>query len=90
MFGIRIVFVVSGYGGRFSLLSLSITLGAGLAYLGLATLLTDVCLRYFVKEKDVYDRSKYEDIVTDDEEIKELVGGGNVNGRTIDDDDNQL
>ena len=54
LYGIRIVFIVEGKAGKFSWIEFSVTLGAGLAYLGVASMLTDVVLENFLPESETY------------------------------------
>ena len=56
--GIRIIFFTSGTGGQFDLASLTITLGAGLFWIGVASVLTDIVLENFLPESVVYDKAK--------------------------------
>ena len=56
--GIRVIFFTSGIGGQFDLAALSITLGAGLFWVGVASLLTDIVLENFLPESIVYGKAK--------------------------------
>ena len=56
--GIRIIFVVSGQGGKFDILTLTITLGAGIAYIGIASLITDIVLSNFLEFSYIYSSKK--------------------------------
>eukprot|EP01083_Nonionella_stella_P097817 274987_1 len=59
LYGVRITFTSSGRGGQFSMLALSITLGAGIAYLGVAKIVTDLVLSYFLPQSKKYKEAKY-------------------------------
>eukprot|EP01083_Nonionella_stella_P018116 50643_1 len=48
LYGIRVVFTVTGQARRFSFGQLCITFGAGVAYMGVATVLTDIVLQNFL------------------------------------------
>ena len=45
---------MEGKAGKFSWVELSVTLGAGMAYLGLASIITDVVLENFLPESETY------------------------------------
>ena len=68
--GLRAIFIIEGQGGKFSLVALSVTFGAGLGYLGIATLLTDIVLERFLKRSDEYTKAKRRDI--DEEEMHQV------------------
>merc|ERR1712224_771138 len=61
-YGIKLQVVVSGQAGKFNIVQLSIALGSGLAYLSLATLLTDFVIQHFMGKKkgNEYVAHKYE------------------------------
>jgi len=59
LYGIRVVFTVTGTGGKFSFAAMSITFGAGLAYLGIAAFLTDIVLENFLHQSEAYGRLKH-------------------------------
>eukprot|EP01083_Nonionella_stella_P303949 1054074_1 len=59
LYGVRITFTSSGRGGQVSMLDLSITLGAGIAYLGVAKIVTDLVLSYFLPQSKKYKEAKY-------------------------------
>ena len=52
--GLRFVFIVEGRAGKFDWLQLSITLGAGLGYIGIASIVTDIVLENFLPESSLY------------------------------------
>jgi hypothetical protein len=58
LFGIRIVFLQSGVGGRFDFAALTVTFGAGLSFLGIASLITDIVLESCLPESKKYSRAK--------------------------------
>ena len=68
LIGIRVIFVIEGRGGKFDLMVLTTTFGAGLAYMGIATLIADIILQYFLPHSKAYDGHKHERI--DDEELE--------------------
>ena len=59
LYGIRITFTSSGRGGIFSFVALTITLGAGIAYLGVSKLITDLVLSNFMQHTPKYLEAKY-------------------------------
>ena len=58
--GLRLVFVINGSGGQFAFGVLTITLGAGIAYLGIASLITDMVLGHCLKESQGYQKKQLE------------------------------
>ena len=60
--GIRLIFLVNGSGGKFNFGALTITFGAGLAYLGIASILTDIVLSNCLKESKAYNERKVEQV----------------------------
>ncbi|XP_004365148.1 purinergic receptor P2X [Capsaspora owczarzaki ATCC 30864] len=77
-YGIRLIFVVSGEGGKFDVAALTMSLGSGLALLGLATLLCDFFMTHFFAKKDYYREKKFElvdDLPPLDQTFSRLVGG---------------
>ena len=77
LYGIRVVFTVSGTGYKFSFAVLTVTFGAGLAYLGVAAFLTDIVLEKFLPESAKYERLKNH--FTDDISMKRVQVNGNNN-----------
>jgi len=72
VFGIRLLFVVSGVGGYFSFIPLFVNIGSGLGLLSLATLITDKLMIWLCPGKDFYKKHKYDDVPppdTDEERI---------------------
>lgn len=65
VYGIRIIFVVYGQAGKFDAPALTITLGSGVALLGIATLLCDFLITNFSAKKIFYRTKKYE-LINDD------------------------
>ena len=61
LYGVRVVFVTTGQGGAFYLLTLSVTLGAGLSYLAVAAIVTDIVLEKFLPQSAMYERMKNRD-----------------------------
>jgi len=62
VFGPRFLFQVYGKAGRFSFAMLVTTLGAGVALLGVSTLICDFVLLYFLPSRKKYLTEKYEEI----------------------------
>ncbi|ETO29870.1 P2X receptor subunit, partial [Reticulomyxa filosa] len=62
LIGVRFVFVVDGKAGKFSFAALSVTFGAGLAYIGIASFITDIVLERFLPESSKYSKAKNEKI----------------------------
>ncbi|XP_056676899.1 P2X purinoceptor 6 [Monodelphis domestica] len=61
LFGIRFEVSVAGQAGKFSVVSAGITLGSGMALLGLATFLCDLLLLYVDGEAPLYRGTKFEE-----------------------------
>ena len=66
LYGIRVVFIVEGRAGRFDWVALSVTLGSGLAYLGIASVISDIILENFLKESRRYVANKERLVVQKD------------------------
>jgi len=62
LYGIRVVFTVSGTGRKFDFAALTVTFGAGLAYLGVAAFLTDIVLENFLPHSEKYAGAKHREI----------------------------
>lgn len=62
LYGIRFSFVNSGSGGKFDIASLTVTLGAGLALLGVSTIVCDYIMVYFMGDRAVFKDEKYKEI----------------------------
>jgi len=58
--GLRILFVLDAQAGKFDLSTLTITIGSGLALLGLATIGTDYFMTYCIKDHATYYKKKGE------------------------------
>eukprot|EP01104_Vermistella_antarctica_P012693 TRINITY_DN3718_c1_g1_i1.p1 TRINITY_DN3718_c1_g1~~TRINITY_DN3718_c1_g1_i1.p1 ORF type:complete len:457 (-),score=94.33 TRINITY_DN3718_c1_g1_i1:109-1395(-) len=61
VYGLRIIFLISGQGGKFSLVPLLINVGSGLALLSIATIVSDLILCYILPMRTFYKEIKYED-----------------------------
>ncbi|XP_072455828.1 P2X purinoceptor 6 [Notamacropus eugenii] len=61
LFGIRFEILVAGQAGKFSAISTGITLGTGMALLGVVTFLCDLLLLYVDGEASFYWGNKYEE-----------------------------
>eukprot|EP00475_Leptophrys_vorax_P004341 TRINITY_DN12591_c0_g1_i1.p1 TRINITY_DN12591_c0_g1~~TRINITY_DN12591_c0_g1_i1.p1 ORF type:complete len:256 (+),score=49.65 TRINITY_DN12591_c0_g1_i1:502-1269(+) len=62
MYGVRIVFQVTGEARKFSLIALTTTLGAGLALLSVSSLVSDYFMVYLHPKKELYTDHKYEPV----------------------------
>ncbi|XP_068956896.1 P2X purinoceptor 6 [Petaurus breviceps papuanus] len=62
LFGIRFEILVAGQAGKFSVISTGITLGTGMALLGVVTFLCDLLLLYVDGEASFYWGKKYEEV----------------------------
>lgn len=60
LYGVRAVFLTEGEAGKFSFAALTVTFGAGLAYLGIASILTDIVLEKFLRQSNKYNVIKNE------------------------------
>ena len=78
LYGVRVFFIVQGSGRKFNFAALTVTFGAGLAYLGIAKVVTDLILDHFMGGDRVAD-FKYRELVIDDD-------GGNAQHLLSDDD----
>eukprot|EP00053_Salpingoeca_punica_P014659 m.133512 g.133512 ORF g.133512 m.133512 type:complete len:401 (+) comp16513_c0_seq1:195-1397(+) len=67
-YGTRLVFVVSGHAGKFSIVPLLISLGSGLGLLSVATIIADLAVTKCLKRRQFYYEKKYE-IVNDPDAI---------------------
>ncbi|XP_037353600.1 P2X purinoceptor 6 [Talpa occidentalis] len=61
LYGIRFDIVVTGQAGKFGLIPTTITLGTGVAWLGVITFFCDLLLLYVDGEAQFYWRTKYEE-----------------------------
>lgn len=59
-YGVRVVFHIFGEAGAFNIVPLLTNLGAGVALLSLATLISDLMLQYVVPAKDKYKSEKFQ------------------------------
>merc|ERR1712228_1013696 len=75
LYGIRVIFIVEGRAGRFDWVALSVTLGSGLAYLSIASIVSDIILENFLKESKTYVANK-ERVVQNKESM--MAGHGNI------------
>ena len=73
LYGIRVIFIVDGRAGKFDWVVLSVTLGAGLAYLGIASVVSDIILENFLKESKTYVANK-ERVVSNKDKEELIVG----------------
>jgi len=71
-YGVRIIFVIDGHGGKFDWIQTAVTIGAGIGFFGIATLITDLVMDSFVDKADKYSGMKYEDINSDIEKTPSL------------------
>ena len=66
LYGLRVFFIVDGEGKKFNFAAMTVTFGAGLAYLGIAKVVTDLILDHFMEREDV-NKLKYLEIADDEE-----------------------
>ncbi|MES1910457.1 MAG: hypothetical protein MHM6MM_003045 [Cercozoa sp. M6MM] len=62
LYGVRIIFQVEGIGRVFDFVELTTALGAGVALLGVASLLCDFLLEHVLPHKHIYEDAKYDDV----------------------------
>ncbi|XP_052073580.1 P2X purinoceptor 4-like isoform X2 [Mytilus californianus] len=65
-FGIKFILSVTGEAGKFNLEPFLINVGSGIGLLGIATVLCDIVVLYFLKAKSLYKDKKYLQVVGDD------------------------
>eukprot|EP01084_Bolivina_argentea_P253414 425654_1 len=58
LYGIRVIFICEGRAGKFDWATLTVTFGAGLAYLGIASVIADVVMENFLAESPTYVANK--------------------------------
>ena len=58
-YGVLFVVDVQGQAGKFNLIPFFLNVGAGLALLGIATVICDIIVLYFMRESDLYYDKKY-------------------------------
>ena len=61
-YGLRFIFVTEGIAGQFDFAAMTVTFGAGLAYLGIAAVIADIVLERFLPESDNYVKQKHKDL----------------------------
>lgn len=66
-YGLRFIIIVNGQGGKFNIIPLMLTIGAGLGLLSLATIVADCMLVTCTKKREIYKKLKEHDSI---EEIK--------------------
>jgi hypothetical protein len=69
--GVYVIFQVYGQAGQFDIATLGVTLGSGLSYLAVATVVCDVIMQYFLPNKDKYLKRKF-DLVDIDERLSNM------------------
>lgn len=57
-YGLRFIITVTGKAGKFNVLPLLTTLGAGIGLLSLATVFADLAMMNFLKKRDLYKKLK--------------------------------
>ena len=57
-FGLRFIISVNGQAGRFSIIPLMISIGAGLSLMSLSVLIADCVLLNFTNKKKIYQKLK--------------------------------
>mmetsp|Transcript_68683 Transcript_68683/g.109095 ORF Transcript_68683/g.109095 Transcript_68683/m.109095 type:complete len:387 (-) Transcript_68683:154-1314(-) len=72
--GVRVMFITEGVGRKFDFAALTVTLGAGLAYLSVAKLISDFVLDHFMGEHSQRaNEFKYHEIDGQDEEARDTL-----------------
>jgi len=69
VYGVRFVVSVKGRGGRFSMSVLSTTFGAGLAFLGIAAVICDIILQYFLPAREKILAKKFEKVAHSSDDL---------------------
>ena len=79
LYGIKFNIVVSGIARQFDLYQLFITIGSGIAYFALATIITDFFILWIYKKRKLYRKEKYQSIsdVEDPDLLTRLLAGRN-------------
>eukprot|EP00698_Gefionella_okellyi_P013295 TRINITY_DN3631_c0_g1_i2.p1 TRINITY_DN3631_c0_g1~~TRINITY_DN3631_c0_g1_i2.p1 ORF type:complete len:387 (+),score=82.45 TRINITY_DN3631_c0_g1_i2:82-1242(+) len=81
VFGFRLLFLVTGYGAKFSVVPVVLNIGSGLGLLTLATVITDKLMIWFWPGKQHYRKAKYDAVeearlakqdASDDEHYQEI------------------
>ncbi|CAC5361215.1 P2RX4 [Mytilus coruscus] len=65
-FGIKFILSVTGEAGKFNFEPFLINVGSGIGLLGIATVLCDIAVLYFLKARHLYKDKKYLQVVGDD------------------------
>jgi len=60
VFGVRVIYLVNGKGGKFYIIPLVLNFGTGLALLGIATVISDFLMLYIMPKHKFYQVYKYE------------------------------
>lgn len=61
--GLRVLFHINGVGSKFDLLALTTTIGAGMALLGVSTIICDIILENFLGEASIkYEKARNQDL----------------------------
>jgi len=64
VYGIRVIYMISGKGSKFDIKPLVLNLASGLALLGIATITSDFLALYVMPHKKLYNEAKFEDVET--------------------------
>jgi hypothetical protein len=75
--GIRFVFELTGVARKFNFKALSTTIGAGISFMAIAGIAADFFMQNLVKEKDIYTKSKFQDVNHDKDEKEQLIDAEN-------------
>eukprot|EP01083_Nonionella_stella_P125466 379507_1 len=73
-YGIRFIFITDGTARQFNIAVLTVTLGAGLAYLGFAAIVADIVLERFLPESKHYQQAKNRQIQHDPSQVALVAG----------------
>ena len=80
LYGVRVFFIVQGEGRKFNFAALTVTFGAGLAYLGIAKVVTDLILDHFIGDEKVADFKYHELEIDGDDGIQSVQQNGDDYG----------
>jgi hypothetical protein len=69
MYGLRIVIIIVGSGGKFDLAALLTNIGAGIGLLAVASLVADFAAVNLLGAKDLYERAKFRQVEVNDDEV---------------------
>jgi len=62
LWGIRVIFHVHGMGGKFNVVPLFTAIGAGMALMSIATIITDFVLQHLMPNKNTFQKLKFQQV----------------------------